>query len=76
MPLYTISRPIYHVMDSDSVKEAIKQYIKLYHNYSIRKMIIQDQANHYEAKIKSWKADTRNKYGINYYPIDYYNIKY
>ena len=75
MPIYTVTSPIYHVIDSESIKDAIKTYVKFYHNYNIQKMIIQDQARHYKANIKQWKHDTRNKFGINYYPIDYIPVQ-
>ena len=75
MPVFTVTSPMYHVLDAENVKDAIKSYVKFYHNYNIQRMMIQDQARHYEAVIKQWKHDTRNKFGINYYPIDYYPIE-
>ncbi len=66
---YTFFQPVYYVMDANSVKDAIKNYVKFHRNYEITQLMMSDQEKHYKAKMKYFKHDGRNKVGINVYPI-------
>jgi hypothetical protein len=66
---YTFYQPMYYVMDANTVKDAIKNYIKFHRNYEIGQLMMGDQEKHYKAKMKYFKHDGRNKVGINVFPI-------
>lgn len=65
---YTFYQPVYYVMDADSVKSAIKNYVKFHRQYEISQLMMSDQNKRYKAQMKYFKADGRNKVGINIYP--------
>ena len=66
---YTFFKPMYYVMDANTVKDAIKNYVKFHRNYEIGQIMMTDQMKHYKANLKYFKHDGRNKVGINVYPI-------
>ncbi|VVU95444.1 hypothetical protein CPAV1605_1195 [seawater metagenome] len=66
---YTFFQPMYYVMDANSVKDAIKNYVKFHRNYEITQLMMSDQEKRYKAKLKYFKHDGRNKVGINVYPV-------
>ncbi len=66
---FTFLSPISYVMDSDSVHNAIKNYIKMYDYHKIDQLIVKDREQHYKAFVKYFKHDGRNKAGITYYAI-------
>jgi len=66
---YTFLSPYSYVIDSDSVNNAIKNYIKMYDQYKIDQLIVKDKEQHYKAFMKYFKHDGRNKVGITYYAI-------
>ena len=68
---FNIIAPIVTTIDGDSLKEAIKNFIKFNHRLNITNMIIKDQQNHINANIEYYKQDGRNKVGIDMYPISY-----
>jgi hypothetical protein len=68
--IYKVISPIVATIDGDSLKEAVKNFIKINHNLNINNMIIKDQSTNYEAKIKYYQQDGRNKVGINMFPIN------
>ena len=73
--IYQIVSPVVATIEGDSFKEAIKNYVKFNHNLNIRNLIVKDQANHaYEAKLRYYMENQRNKVGIDVYP--YTNINY
>jgi hypothetical protein len=73
--IYQIVSPIVATIEGDSFKEAIKNYVKFNHNLNIRNLIIKDQSNHaYEAKLRYYMQNERNKVGIDVYP--YTNVSY
>lgn len=72
---YQIVYPVRYDIYGNSFKEAVKNYVKLKHNYDINKIIIADQSNHaYEAKLRYYMENQRNKVGIDFYPYPYNNI--
>lgn len=73
--IYQIVSPVVATIEGDSFKEAIKNYVKFNHNLNIRNLIVKDQANHaYEAKLRYYMENQRNKVGIDVYP--YTNVNY
>ena len=65
---------VYNIM-GDSYKEAIKNFVKLKHNYDINKLIVTDQINNaYKAKIRYYMENQKNKVGIDFYFYPYNNI--
>jgi hypothetical protein len=67
--IFKIVSPMITTIDGDSLKEAIKNFIKINHNLNITNMIIRDQTNNIQAKINYYKEDGRNKVGINMFPV-------
>lgn len=67
--IFNIVSPLVATIDGDSLKDAIKNFIKINHNLNITDMIIKDQSNNIQARIKYYKEDGRNKVGINMFPV-------
>jgi hypothetical protein len=67
--IFNVVSPIVATIDGDSLKDAIKNFIKFNHNMNIREMIIRDQSNNVRANINYYKQDGRNKVGINMFPV-------
>jgi len=73
--IYQIVSPVVASIQGDSFKEAIKNYVKFNHNLNITNLIIKDQADHaYEARLRYYTQNERNKVGIDVYP--YTNVSY
>jgi hypothetical protein len=72
--LFQIVQPIVADIYGDSFKEAIKNYVKFNHNLNITNMIIKDQSNHYQARLRYYTENQKNKVGIDVYP--YTNVSY
>ena len=72
--LFQIVQPFAADIYGDSFKEAIKQYVKINHNLNIKRMIIKDQSNHYDTRLRYYIENNKNKVGIDVYP--YTNISY
>jgi hypothetical protein len=66
--LYQIVSPIVTDINGDSFKEALKNYLKINHNISITNLIIKDRERYYEAKLRYYKQNQKNKVGIDVYP--------
>jgi hypothetical protein len=67
--LYTFLSPTHYVMSSDTVNEAIKNYVKMNQRYRINELIVKDHQQHYKAHMKYFQKDGRNKAGISIYGI-------
>jgi len=73
--IYQIVSPVVASIQGDSFKEAIKNYVKFNHNLNITNLIIKDQSDHaYEARLRYYTQNERNKVGIDVYP--YTNVSY
>lgn len=68
--IYHVISPMTAVIEGDSYKEAIKNFVKINYALNIQNMIIKDRLNHYKANINYYKEDERNKIGITIYPYD------
>jgi len=66
--IYQVMSPVVAVIDGDTYKEAIKNYIKMNYALTINSMIFKDQQNHYQARIKYYNENNKNKIGISVYP--------
>ena len=53
--IFNIVSPIVATIDGDSVKDAVKNFIKINHNLNITEMIIKDQSRNIQAKINKIK---------------------
>jgi hypothetical protein len=66
---FDIIYPMQETIYGDSMKEAIKNYVKINRALRIREMIFTDQKNHMKAQMSYYKHDIRNKVGIDFYPV-------
>ena len=72
---FSIVYPYTSMIDADSFKEAIKQYVKINRNININQMILTDRMNHVNAELNYYRQNNVDKVGINMYPISSnYNI--
>ena len=72
--LFQIVQPFAADIYGDSFKEAVKNYVKFNHNLNITNMIIKDQSNHYDTRLRYYMENNKNKVGIDVYP--YTNVSY
>jgi hypothetical protein len=72
--IFQIVQPFVADIYGDSFKEAVKNYVKFNHNLNITNMIIKDQSDHYETRIRYYTENNKNKVGIDVYP--YTNVSY
>jgi hypothetical protein len=68
---FDIIFPYPSIINADSYKEAIKNYIIMDHETQINNLIITNQINHMNARIKYYQQNGKNKVGIDMYPINY-----
>lgn len=70
MLYHVLSPQIYYgqVVNANSFKDAIKNFVKLHHGVNLTKIIMTDQQKHMEATLEYYLKDGRNRVGINYYP--------
>ena len=68
--IFNVVSPLIATIDGESLKEAIKNFIKINHSLNITNMIIKDQSSNIEAQIKYYQKNGRNKVGINMFPLD------
>ena len=66
---YSIVYPYPTLMDAESFKEAIKEYVKINRNFNINQMIITDKMSHVNAELNYYRKNNVDKVGINMYPI-------
>ena len=77
--IFQIVSPFVTTIEGDSFKEAIKNYVKFNQNLNVTNLIIRDQADHYEARLRYYTENQKNKVGIDVYPytnVDPYNNFY
>lgn len=67
--IYNILSPHFLTIKSDSLKNAIKNYIKINYDLHINNIIIKDRMHHMQAKIKYYNSNGKNKLGIHIKPI-------
>ena len=67
--LFKIVAPIVADIYGDSFKDAVKNFIKINHGLNIHHLIVKDQTQHIDARIKYYQEDGRNKVGINMFPV-------
>lgn len=68
MILYQVVQPFFYEVSANTVNEAIKNFVKIHHNLSLSNIIISDQQAHYQANMKYFMEDGRNRVGINVNP--------
>ena len=68
--LFQIVSPVVATIDGDTVKDAVKNFIKLNYQLNLAELIIKDQNMHMNARINYYQEDGRNKVGINVFPRD------
>jgi hypothetical protein len=62
---YQIISPIFTQIDSDTLADAIKMFVKVNYANQIRNLVITDQMNKYNASINYYNNNNRNKIGIS-----------
>lgn len=68
MFVYQVVQPFSYQISGDSLKSAIKSFVKTHRDLNLASIIIADQNKHIEARFKYFLEDGRNKIGINTYP--------
>ena len=68
MILYQVVQPFVYSISANTVNEAIKNFVKIHHNLNLNNIIITDQKNNYEANLRYFVEDGRNRVGINTFP--------
>ena len=64
--IYQIVSPVVQTINGDSLKDAIKNFVKINDMYSLNKLIVTDQQNaFYNANINYYRNDNKNKVRIN-----------
>lgn len=69
--MYTVVSPFSSIVYGDSIKEAIKNFVLINDKVNLQNIIFKDQKNHYEARVKYYKQNQKNKVGITVYPYNY-----
>lgn len=66
---FQIVHPFYNVIEGDSFKQAIKNYVKFNDNLRINNLIVRDmQNNRHNVNIRRYFENNKNKVGIDVYP--------
>ena len=68
--LFQVVSPVVATIDGDTLKDAVKNFIKLNYQLNLAELIIKDQKMHMNARINYYNEDGRNKVGINVFPRD------
>ena len=68
MLAYNVLVPSVMTINALTLKDAIKNYIRMNRRRKISYMIIKDQHNHYKAHMKYFKKNHRINVGINIFP--------
>ena len=64
--IYQIVSPVVQTINGDSLKDAIKNFVKINDMYSLNKLIVTDQQNaFYNANINYYKNNNKNKVKID-----------
>ena len=64
--IYQIVSPVVQSINGDSLKDAIKNFVKINDMYSLNKLIVTDQQNaYYNANINYYKNNNKNKVKID-----------
>ena len=66
--IFQVVHPFVMTINGDSLKTAVKNFIKLKHGLNLSKIILADQNRYYEAAFDYYKHNGRNKVGIDYTP--------
>jgi hypothetical protein len=74
--LFQIVYPINVPILGDSYKEAIKNYVKFNQKVNFTNLILKDQQNknYYEARLRYYFENQKNKVGIDVYPYTNVNL--
>jgi len=66
--IFQVVHPFVMTINGDSLKTAVKNFIKLKHGLNLSKIILADQNRYYEAAFNYYKDSGKSKVGIDYYP--------
>ena len=66
--IYNIVHPYAMALNADSFGEAIKNYVKINHDLSLRELIITDNIRHMKANLKYYNKDNKKKVSISLFP--------
>ena len=70
MNTFQVIQPFFYTISADTMNSAIKNFVKLHHDLNINSIIIKDQSQHYQANLKYFTEDGRNRVGINTFPYN------
>ena len=65
---YQVIQPFLYNISGNTLNEAIKNFVKIHHDLNLQNIIIADQNTHYQANLRYFYEDGRNRVGINTYP--------
>ena len=68
--IFQILSPIVASIEGDSLKDAIKNFVKVNHAYQFNNFVLADQINKYNANINYYKQNNKNKIGISIQQAD------
>ncbi len=68
---YQVLSPYITQIEGDTLAEAIKMFVKVNYNDQIRKMIVADQMKKYDASIRYYNQNNKNKIGIQIKDVGY-----
>ncbi len=66
--IFQVLSPIVTSIEGDSLKDAIKNFVKVNHAYQFNNFVLADQINKYNANINYYKENNKKKIGINISP--------
>jgi len=62
---YQVISPIFSQIESDTLADAIKMFVKVNYANQFRNLVIADQMNKYNASINYYNKNNKNKIGIS-----------
>ena len=69
---YRIVQPFLIDITGNTYKEAVKNFIKINQNLNLNSLIFKDQndSRYYQALVRYYTENNKNKVGINFYPYN------
>ena len=68
MNSYVLMSPYSYTVQAPSIAQAVKNFIKMSDFVNVERMIISDQNKEYEARLKFFNENGKNKVGIKIMP--------
>jgi hypothetical protein len=71
---FQLLSPVVSYINGDTLADALKTYVKINYAQQIRNLIVSDQINKYNADVKYYRENNKNKIGIKITPDVGYTI--